>query len=326
MKATSSATSKLLRGGFRYLENREFRLVREAPRERGAWIQRAPHLSKPLRLVMPIHQQSQRLSWMIALGLFFYDHLAGKRLLPKAKRLSARELISRDSHLKSEGLQGGYEFSDGQMDDHALGLWVAEQAKQAEVKIAERTEVGALTQDGRVITADGATRHHDRLVNVAGPWSHSLLQESGIHPPYELDHVRGSHLPLEQPCKQACHWKPHTIAASSSLCPGGATPFSAQQNPGRRLTNPSHAARKHKVRCRLHGSLHGRVISRAPNPDWSVISLAFDLCYVAPNTLPRQPVKTLSTEQTNFSPFSVASRPPRWVWPIKSQPPFIEEA
>ncbi len=89
------------------------------------------------------------------------------------------------------------------MDDQALGLWVAEQAKQEGVNIVELTEVSALTQDGQVITADGATRHHDRLVNVAGPWAQRLFQDSGIDLPYELDLVRGSHLLLEQPCKQA---------------------------------------------------------------------------------------------------------------------------
>jgi glycerol-3-phosphate dehydrogenase len=137
MHATSAASSKLLHGGLRYLENREFRLVREALRERDAWIRRAPHLAKPLRLVMPIYAHSRRPSWMIALGLFLYDHVAGKSLFPKAKRLSKQELIRRDPILKPEGLQGGYEFSDGQMDDRALGMWVAEQAKQAGVDITE---------------------------------------------------------------------------------------------------------------------------------------------------------------------------------------------
>jgi len=82
---------------------------------------------------------------MIALGMFLYDHLAGKSQLPNARHLSAQELVRRDPHLKSEGLQGGYEFSDGQMDDQALGLWVAEQVKQAGVNIAEHTEVTVLT-------------------------------------------------------------------------------------------------------------------------------------------------------------------------------------
>lgn len=203
MNATSSASSKLLHGGLRYLENREFRLVREALRERDAWIKRAPHLAKPLRLVIPIYQQSRRQGWMIALGLFLYDNLAGKSLLSKAKRLSAQELIRRDPNLKTEGLQGGYEFSDGQMDDHALGLWVGDQARQAGVRVAENTEVVALTKDGQVSTANGVTHHHDWLINVAGPWAQRLLQQSGLEAPYELDLVRGSHLIFDQPCKQA---------------------------------------------------------------------------------------------------------------------------
>jgi glycerol-3-phosphate dehydrogenase len=203
MNATSRASSKLLHGGLRYLENREFRLVREALRERDAWIKRAPLLARPLRLVMPIYQHSRRPGWMIALGLFLYDHLAGKSQLPKAKHLSAQELIRRDPHVKRRGLQGGYEFSDGQMDDATLGLWVAEQAKQAGVNIAEQTEVIALSQDGQITTASGATNVHDRVINVAGPWAQRLLQTSAIYSPFQLDLVRGSHLILEKPCQQA---------------------------------------------------------------------------------------------------------------------------
>jgi len=136
MNTTSCASSKVLHGGLRYLENRELRLVRESLRELDAWIKRAPHLARPLRLVIPIYQQSRRPGWMIALGLFLYDHLAGKSQLPKARRLSAEELVRCDPHLKSEGLQGGYEFSGGQTDDQCLDLRVAEQAKQTGVSIA----------------------------------------------------------------------------------------------------------------------------------------------------------------------------------------------
>lgn len=203
MSATSRASSKLLHGGLRYLENGEFRLVREALRERDAWIKRAPQFAKPLRLVMPFYNQSRRHGWMIGLGLFLYDHLAGISALPKAKRLSAQELIQRDPSLNPEGLQGGYEFSDGQMDDQALGLWVAEQARQAGVCIAENTEIKSLTQDGQVTMASGNTRQHDRLVNVAGPWAQRLLQQSRLKSPYQLDLVRGSHLILDLPCTQA---------------------------------------------------------------------------------------------------------------------------
>lgn len=89
------------------------------------------------------------------------------------------------------------------MDDQALGLWVAEQAKQAGVNIAEHTEVTSLTQDGQITTANGATHAHDWLINVAGPWAQRLLQTSALDSPYQLDLVRGSHLILEAPCQKA---------------------------------------------------------------------------------------------------------------------------
>jgi glycerol-3-phosphate dehydrogenase len=203
MNATSRASSKLLHGGLRYLENREFRLVREALRERDAWIKRAPHLAQPLRLVMPVYQQSCRPRWMIALGMFLYDHLVGNSLLPKAKRLSAQELLRRDPTLKCDGLLCGYEFSDGQMDDRALGLWVAEEAKQTGVNITEKIAVTAITPDGLITTAKGETHRYDRLINVAGPWAQHLLKQSGLDSPYQLDLVRGSHLILNQPCSQS---------------------------------------------------------------------------------------------------------------------------
>lgn len=203
MNATSRSSSKLLHGGLRYLENREFRLVREALRERDAWIKRVPHLAKPLRLVMPIYQNSRRPSWMVSLGLFLYNHLAGKSHLPQATRLSALEMTRRDPSLNPIGLQGGFEFSDGQMDDYALGLWVADQAKQSGVEISEHTEVKTVGQDGQVTTASGTTDKHDRLINIAGPWSQRLMQQSRIETPYQLDLVRGSHLILQHPCQQA---------------------------------------------------------------------------------------------------------------------------
>lgn len=203
MSATSRSSSKLLHGGLRYLENREFRLVRESLRERDAWIKRAPQLAKPLRLVIPIYKTSRRPGWLIGMALFLYDHLAGKSLLPKAKRLTAQELMRRDQHLNPAGLQYGFEFSDGQMDDLGLGLWVADQSKKLGVHVAEKTEITKLTAFGELTTASGITYEHDRVINVAGPWAHRLLQKNNLKTPYELDLVRGSHIVLNQPCTQA---------------------------------------------------------------------------------------------------------------------------
>ena len=203
MGATSQSSSKLLHGGLRYLENREFRLVREALRERDAWIKRVPHFATPLRLVIPIYKKSRRPRWLISLALFLYDQLAGGSILPKAKRIIARECLNRDPMLSGEGLLCGYEFSDGQMDDLALGFWVADQAKQAGVSIVENTEVTAVSDGGDITIVTGSERRHDRIINIAGPWAEQLLNQSGIESPYQLDPIRGSHIVLATPCHQA---------------------------------------------------------------------------------------------------------------------------
>ncbi len=199
---TSRASSKLLHGGLRYLEQYQFRLVREALKERDAWLQRVPELTKPLRLVLPIYQSSQRKRWMIGAGLFLYDYLAGKSILPPAQWLSADILLQRDPYLKADDLVGGYEFSDGQMDDYRLAMWVADQARLAGAKLHEHMEVSAIDTQGHVHVAD-SHYSYDRVINISGPWTGTLLEQSGIPSPYRLDIVRGSHLVLERECPQA---------------------------------------------------------------------------------------------------------------------------
>lgn len=203
MGATSSASSKLLHGGLRYLENGEFRLVREALRERDAWLRRVPELVKPLRLVIPAYRNARRPEWMYSAGLFLYDNLAGQSILPKAVRLSKKEILQRDPTLDGTDMLGGYEFSDGLMDDRALGLWVAEQARACDAVIVEGAEVIAVDAYGWIEIADGMKRKHERVINITGPWADRLLRNSSIKAPYRLDTVRGSHLVLDLPCMQA---------------------------------------------------------------------------------------------------------------------------
>lgn len=199
---TSRASSKLLHGGLRYLEQYEFRLVREALRERDAWLRRVPEWTNPLRLVLPVYQNARRKRWLVGAGLFLYDRLVGKSILPPARWLSAEALSQRDPYLKTAGLLGGYAFSDGQMDDYRLALWIADQARQAGANLHEQTEVSALDTRGHARIA-GETRSHDAIINVGGPWAAALLEQSGIPSAYRLDAVRGSHLVLERACPQA---------------------------------------------------------------------------------------------------------------------------
>jgi glycerol-3-phosphate dehydrogenase len=202
MGATSRASSKLLHGGLRYLENREFRLVREALRERDAWLARAPQAARPIRLAYPIYKSGRRPRWMVGAGMRLYDLLAGRTShLPPAAWHDAAALRAQDPRLRADGLRGGYLFSDGLMDDHALGLWVAQQAVAAGVTIREHTPVDAVDTAGGV-TVRGERVPYDRVVNVAGPWAAALLERSGVRARHRLDLVRGSHVVLAAPCVQ----------------------------------------------------------------------------------------------------------------------------
>ncbi len=174
MCATSRSSSALLHGGLRYLENGQFRLVREALREGDAWLRRSPEFSWPVRIVLPIYRMARRPRWLVGLGLFTYDHLAGRSLLPRASWVEGSRLQEVDPDLQAEDLLGGYEFSDTQMDDYQLGLWVARQAERCGVNMHENTEVISVNQRGDVNTVMGL-RRHDAIVNVAGPWAQTIL-------------------------------------------------------------------------------------------------------------------------------------------------------
>jgi glycerol-3-phosphate dehydrogenase len=202
MSATGRASSKLLHGGLRYLENFEIRLVREALPERDEWIKRTPELAKPLRLVIPVYKRARRHRWLIKAGLFLYYQFRGKLELPKTQWLRADEIKEKDPRLNPDDLLGGFEFSDGQMDDYALGLWVADQAKAVGINIMEETEVQRISNQGE-LTFGGRCIHHDKLINVTGPWVVDLLERSDLRCPYKLDLARGSHLIINHPVPKA---------------------------------------------------------------------------------------------------------------------------
>ncbi len=199
MGATSSASSKLLHGGLRYLEYGEFRLVREALRERHWWLQAAPELTRSLRILLPVYAgKDARPRWQLRIGLILYDLLAGRRRLGRHRWLSARAVLEEVPGLDPEGLRGAFAYYDGQMDDHALGLWAARQAESAGVSVHEQTEVERVSTGGELYVA-GETRLYDRVVNVAGPWVGELMDASELQPRYRIRAVRGSHLLFDRP-------------------------------------------------------------------------------------------------------------------------------
>ncbi len=203
MQATSRASSKLLHGGLRYLEEFEFRLVREALRERDAWLRRVPEIAHLLSIMIPVYKTSRRGRLTMGLGLFLYWLLAPHSPHSRYRWHTREEILRNDPDgISPEGLVGGYEFFDGQSDDYQLGLWVLERARSAGVTVREHTEVSTVSEEG-VLRIDGVEETFDRLVNVAGPWAEALSVASGIVLPYQLDLVRGSHLVLERECPQA---------------------------------------------------------------------------------------------------------------------------
>jgi glycerol-3-phosphate dehydrogenase len=180
---TSSWSTKLIHGGLRYLEHYEFGLVREALRERERLWSIAPHNVRPLRLVLP-YQKGLRPAWLLRLGLFLYDHIGGRKALPKTRVLDLR----RDpmGTVLRPGFAKAFEFSDCVADDARLVVLNARDAADRGAVIRPRTRVAAARADAGVWTVtleDVRTGRRDTatarvLVNAAGPWVDRVIADS----------------------------------------------------------------------------------------------------------------------------------------------------
>lgn len=197
--ATSSASTKLIHGGLRYLEYYEFRLVREALIEREVLLRAAPHIIRPLRFILP-HDRSMRPAWMVRAGLFLYDHLGGRKILPASRSRDLRNgAVGRV--LKPEFVRG-FEYSDCSVDDARMVALTALDAKERGAEILTRTEcVTARCEGDRWVAmlrgADGTERQVAArgLVNAGGPWVKHVLTDT-IHLPgtSRVRLVKGSHI------------------------------------------------------------------------------------------------------------------------------------
>lgn len=196
---TSSSSTKLIHGGLRYLEHYEFGLVRKALIEREVLLKSAPHIMWPLRFVMP-HDPSMRPAWMIRLGIWLYDHLARREVLPGS------EGIDLAGHPAGEPLQPdfrrGFVYSDGWVDDARLVVLNLRDAADRGANVLTRTEVTrAEPVDGgwritlRERSGDSRTVTSRALVNAAGPWAMHFLEHSLARTGQRsLRLVKGSHI------------------------------------------------------------------------------------------------------------------------------------
>jgi glycerol-3-phosphate dehydrogenase len=194
-QATSSASTKLIHGGLRYLEYYEFRLVREALIERERLLAIAPHIIWPMRFVLP-HEAHLRPAWMIRAGLFLYDHLGGRKRLQASR--SVRLTDSPFGDPLKPSFTRGFAYSDCAVDDSRLVVLNAIDARRRGASIRTRTRfVAALRRDGiwHATLEDVGTGRRETvtariLVNAAGPWVDRL----GLHATKAVRLVKGSHI------------------------------------------------------------------------------------------------------------------------------------
>ena len=206
---TSSASTKLIHGGLRYLEHYEFRLVAEALAEREVLLRVAPHIIEPLLFVLP-HEPHLRPAWMIRAGLLLYDRLGGRMTLPKSHgvRLDASDY---GAALKPR-FRKGFVYADARVDDARLVVCNALDARAHGADIRVRTTLThakrenglwrATLRDAAGVTSEVTAR---ALVNAAGPWVRAALGDlAGVPVTAGVRHVKGSHITVPR-----VHDKPH---------------------------------------------------------------------------------------------------------------------
>ena len=195
--ATSSASSKLIHGGLRYLEHYEFRLVSEALAEREVLLKMAPHLAIPMRFRLP-HRPHLRPAWMIRIGLFMYDHLGKRTSLPGSNGLR----FGSESVLKPEIVRG-FEYSDCWVDDARLVLANAQMVEKKGGEVKTRTRATAARRENGlwiveaedIDTGEKFSWKARGLVNATGPWVKQFFDD-GMHlpSPYGIRLIKGSHI------------------------------------------------------------------------------------------------------------------------------------
>ena len=200
---TSSASTKLIHGGLRYLEHGELRLVRESLAERERLLAIAPHIVRPLRFVLP-YMDGLRPRWLLRLGLFVYDHAGGRERLAASEPLQlAGTPVGEPLHAS---LQTGFAYSDCWVEDSRLVVLNALDAAERGAHVLVRTRVEAAgSERGRwelrcrdLLHGREFTLRARVLVNATGAWVNDVLQRARLEPVQRLRLVKGSHLILRR--------------------------------------------------------------------------------------------------------------------------------
>ena len=201
---TSSASTKLIHGGLRYLEYYKFRLVAESLRERERLWGMAPHIIWPMRFLLP-HHKGLRPKWLLRLGLFIYDHLGGRKQLPKTTRIDLRQDPA--GSILSQNLETAFEYSDCWVEDSRLVILNLQDAWMNGASIMPRTKLhNAEFVDGlwqltleQIASGKQHTVTAGQLVNAAGPWVDEVLRKAlGRNDTNNIRLVGGSHIVIKR--------------------------------------------------------------------------------------------------------------------------------
>ena len=192
--ATSSWSTKLIHGGLRYLENYEFKLVRESLKEREIVYKIAKHISRPIPFIIP-HTDKIRPAWLIKFGLFLYDNLGGKTNIPKSKTF---DLNKKFPNILKEKYKTGFQYFDIQIDDKKLTKLNAKDAKRNKAKILEYNKVikAEIINNEWVINLQNGKKIKSKvLINASGPWINETLNKNiKIKSKNKIRLVKGSHI------------------------------------------------------------------------------------------------------------------------------------
>ncbi|MEQ1719121.1 MAG: glycerol-3-phosphate dehydrogenase [Hyphomicrobium sp.] len=197
---TSSASTKLVHGGLRYLEHYEFTMVHDALKEREVLLSMAPHIIWPLRFILP-HHKALRPAWLVRIGLFLYDHLGGRKILPASRSVDLTK-VAAGRPLKDHFTRA-FEYSDCWVDDARLVVLNAMDARQRGADIRTRTEAVAARPQGNgwsIELEDKSTGKRDKvearvLINASGPWVDDVLNsKAGLNGKPRIRLVKGSHI------------------------------------------------------------------------------------------------------------------------------------
>ena len=192
--ATSSWSTKLIHGGLRYLENYEFKLVRESLKEREIIYKIAKPISKPIPFIIP-YVDKIRPAWLIKMGLFLYDNLGGKTIIPKSNTLDISKKLP---NILKKKYKTGFQYFDVQIDDKKLTKLNIKSAKKYKAKVLEYNKVKKAEIDGKewvIHLQKGEKIKSKILINASGPWINETLKKNiKIKSKNKIRLVKGSHI------------------------------------------------------------------------------------------------------------------------------------